>query len=222
MPEPPARPRYGLRVALFLSAAVLIFLVLNTLFAALNTLQRLKIVEAERDQWQRPSEVLRALDLQPGNVAADLGCGAGYFALKLSSSVGPRGSVLAVDIRTLSLLFVWIRAFQGGAHNVHVIAGDQDNPRLPAGAVDAVLIANAYHEFHDPERMLEFTFRALRPGGRLVIVDRQAEPGGEGHNAPMSATVEVIRRKGFDIAGQNGDFIDRPGDAWWLVIARKP
>src|SRR6185295_6794469 len=105
-----------------------------------NTLNRLDAVESERDQWQRPADVLRALDLRPGNTVVDLGSGAGYFALKLSPVVGERGQVLAVDLRKLSLFFLWTRALLRGQHNVHVIVGKEDNPRLPAGAVDAVLI----------------------------------------------------------------------------------
>jgi len=80
------------------------------LYSAIDTLRQLEELESERDQWQRPGEVLQALDLQPGNVVADLGSGAGYFALKLSPIVGKKGQVLAVDIRKLSLSFLWIRA----------------------------------------------------------------------------------------------------------------
>ena len=128
------------RLALFVVCAILILLALNTLYAFTNTLNRLDAVESERDQWQRPADVLRALDLRPGNTVVDLGSGAGYFALKLSPVVGERGQVLAVDLRKLSLFFLWTRALLRGQHNVHVIVGKEDNPRLPAGAVDAVLI----------------------------------------------------------------------------------
>ena len=90
----------------------------------------------------------------------DLGSGAGYFALKLSPAVGKRGQVLAVDLRRLSLFFLWTRALLRGQHNVHVIVGEEDNPRLPTGTVDAVLICNTYHEFSNPELMLNHIFRS--------------------------------------------------------------
>jgi ubiquinone/menaquinone biosynthesis C-methylase UbiE len=199
--------------------------------SALNTLQRLKVVEAERDRWQRPTDILRALDLREGSVVADLGSGAGYFTVKISPLVGSRGEVLAVDIRKLSLSFLWIRAVLQSPRNIHVIRGEPDNPYLPAEAVDAVLIANTYHEFRDPPLMLDHAYRSLRPGGKLVIVDRGPRPAdrGEptevasGHDRPLQMVEEELRRKGFDIISRNDRFIDRPGDdLWWLLVARKP
>jgi predicted methyltransferase len=86
---------YRVKLALFLASAVIILFLLNTAYQGLNTLSRLNAVEAERDQWQRPSDVMQALDLRPGNVVVDLGCGSGYFTLKLSAPVGKGGSVLA-------------------------------------------------------------------------------------------------------------------------------
>ena len=80
--------------AFFIGALAVLF-ALNTAYSALNTISRLNVVEAERDRWQRPSDVVRALDLRPGNVVVDLGCGSGYFALKLSASVGDTGRVVA-------------------------------------------------------------------------------------------------------------------------------
>jgi predicted methyltransferase len=212
------------RITLFLVCAIVIFLALNTLYSFTNTLQRLDVVESERDQWQRPSDVLRALDLQDGNTVVDLGSGAGYFALKLSPAVGKRGQVLAVDLRKLSLFFLWTRALLRGDHNLHVMIGAADDPRLPTGSVDAVLICNTYHEFSAPERMLNHVFQSLRPGGRLVVVDRapRAIEGEQAHEVSLPIVESELRRNGFEIVSRDGQFIDRPGDLWWLVIARKP
>jgi SAM-dependent methyltransferase len=211
-------------VALFLLSAILIFLAFNTLYSFTNTLNRLEVVESERDQWQRPLEVARALDLREGNTVVDLGSGAGYFALKLSTAVGKRGQVVAVDLRGLSLFFLWSRALLRGQHNLHPIVGEEDNPRLPVGAVDAVLICNAYHEFSNPELMLAHIFQSLRRAGRLVVVDRA--PGGEPehrHEVSLTAVESELRRKGFEIVSEDDHFIDRAGDhLWWLVIGRKP
>src|ERR1700724_1763953 len=125
------------RLVLFLLSAVVIFATMYVLYSAIDTLRQLEVVESERDQWQRPAEVLQAMDLQPGKVVVDLGSGAGYFALKLSPLVGEGGQVLAVDIRRLSLSFLWIRALLGRKRNIRVVLSDEDNPRLPLGAVDA-------------------------------------------------------------------------------------
>jgi predicted methyltransferase len=213
------------RLALFLVCAILIFLALNTLYSFTSTLNRLDAVESERDQWQRPGDVLRALDLRPGNTVVDLGSGAGYFALKLSPAVGEQGKVLAVDLRRLSLFFLWTRALLRGEHNVHVIAGEDDNPHLPTGAVDRVLVCNSYHEFNNPELMLNHIFRSLRPGGHLVVVDRapHATRAEHTHEMPLTVVEGELRKKGFEIVSRDDRFIDRPNDdLWWLLDARKP
>jgi ubiquinone/menaquinone biosynthesis C-methylase UbiE len=219
------------RLALFLLGAVLIFGTTYVLYAGLNTLRRLDVVEAERDTWQRPADVIRALDLREGNIVADLGAGAGYFALKLSPAVGRRGQVLAVDIRKLSLSFLWIRAALREPHNIQIIVGEEDDPHLPAEAVDAILISNTYHEFRNPSVMLGRAFRSLRSGGRLVVVDRgprvpnieKAQHVPQGHEITIQAVQKELQQKGFEIVGQQDPFIDRPGeDSWWIAIARKP
>lgn len=213
------------RLALFLACAILIFLALNTLYSFAGTLNRLDTIESERDRWQRPWDVLRALDLRQGNTVVDLGAGAGYFALKLSPAVGPQGQVLAVDIRKLSLFFLWTRALLRGQHNVHVILGEEDDPRLPTGGVDEVLICNTYHEFSDPGVILNRVFWKLRPGGRLVVVDRaaRATEAQHTHEVPLAVVEGQLKNQGFEIVRQDNSFIDRPGDdLWWMVIARKP
>src|SRR5215470_8422750 len=83
-----------------------------------------------------------------------------------------QGSVLAEDILDESLAFLWIRAFLHHQSNIRVIHGDPDDPHLPKRGVDAVLIANSYHEFTKPLAILDHTFRALRSEGRLVVLDR--------------------------------------------------
>lgn len=219
------------RLLLFLLSALAIFGTMYVFYSAVDTLRTLDVIEAERDRWQRPSEVVGALDLHEGNTVADLGCGAGYFVLKLSPIVGRRGEVLAVDIRRLSLSFLWIRAAVRSPRNIHIIAGEQDDPHLPSGSLNALLIANAYHEFHDPHLMLVHAFKALRPGGRLVIIDRDphspvTKPPQEiapGHEVSISAVEAELQRERFEIIGREDPFIDRAGDdLWWLLIARKP
>jgi predicted methyltransferase len=213
------------RLAIFLVSAIFIFVTMYVLYSGISTLQRLEVVESARDQWQRPLDVLRALDLREGDTVVDLGSGAGYFALKLSAAVGMRGQVLAVDVRKLSLFFLWMRVRLRSRHNVQIVAGEPDDPRLPTGTVDAVLICNAYHEFSDPELMLNRIFQALRPGGKLVVVDRAplASAAKPTHEVPLIVVDGELRRDGFEIVNQDNHFITRPGDdLWWLVTGRKP
>src|SRR2546425_12486458 len=130
MPDATLQRRYRVRVATFLVGVLVCIILLNTLYKGINTFNCLKVVESERDRWQRPPDVIEALKLKEGNAVADVGSGAGYFALKLSRAVGSSGKVLAEDIRKLPLVFLWIRAFLGSQHNIRISVGDPDDPHL--------------------------------------------------------------------------------------------
>ena len=123
------------------------------------------------------------------------GRGPAISQLKLSRAVGRSGTVLAVDTRRLPLAFLCIRAFLAGLPNIRLRVGESNDPHLPVGAVDAVLIANTYHEFAAPEMMLDRTFRSLRPGGRLVVLERS--PGGrlESRRGESSRDFSCDRRR---------------------------
>ena len=217
----PRSPR--IRILVFLFAAILILGGSYLLTAISNTLQRLTVVEAERDQWQRPQDVLRSLGVGDRAAVVDLGSGAGYFTLKLSELVGRPGEVNAVDLRRLSLFFLRTRAFLRGAHNIEITAGDPNDPHLPPKHADAVLISNTYHEFDDPALMLDRTYRSLKPGGRVVIVDRDLRGSGHGHEISSGRIEDELRRHGFEMVSRDDRFIDRPGDeVWWLVVAKRP
>jgi ubiquinone/menaquinone biosynthesis C-methylase UbiE len=225
------RRAYRIRIALFLSCALLGVALLSIAYQAVQTLVQLDAVEHERDQWQRPSDVLQWLNVSAGNVVADLGCGSGYFALKLSPIVGPSGRVLALDIRRMSLCFLWIRTVLRHDHNISVTHTQPDNHGLPTGAVDAVLIANTYHELTHPTAILQRIFISLRLDGRLVVLDRGPESAyGEirgiethHHALPLDLAEKEIRQSGFEIISQQDHFIDGPGhEPWWLIVARKP
>lgn len=206
--------------------------VLGIVYDAIQTLSRLDAVERERDQWQRPADVIQELNLKEGNVVVDLGSGVGYFTLKLSGTIGKSGKVLPVDILKFPLFVLRTRAFIDGKHNIDVILGEPNDPHLSARSVDAVLIANTYHELTDSKTILGHVFQALKPGGRLVILDRgpRSENGesrsdeAEHHHISPALVEAEIRGSGFQIVKREDHFIDRPGDdqLWWLIVARKP
>jgi predicted methyltransferase len=205
---------------------------LYVVYEATSTLAVLTGVEQERDQWQRPSEVVGLLALTEGNTVVDFGCGAGYFALKLSPIVGITGTVLATDIRRESLAFLWIRAVLGRRRNLRIIHGEPDDPRLPSEPVDAILISNTFHELTAPARALTTLSRTLKPGGRMVILDRdsragdgmQATPLITPHGMTPASAERHLRSAGFAVVERDDRFIDRPDDddVWWIIVARKP
>jgi ubiquinone/menaquinone biosynthesis C-methylase UbiE len=172
VPDDQIQRAYRIRVALFFVLVVIMVVALFLVYQLTQTLYQLHLAEGERDQWQRPDDVIASLKLKDGDVVADVGCGVGYFSLKLAPKVAEHGSVLAEDILGESLTFLWIRAFLHHQSNIRVIHGNLDDPHLPTGGVDAVLIANSYHEFTKPLAILDHTFRALRSDGRLVVLDR--------------------------------------------------
>lgn len=155
---------------------------------------------AERDAWQKPAEVIAALHLRPGDWVADVGSGPGYFALRLARAV-PAGVVFAVDVepRQLDRLNEHISA--QGLRNIVPVLAVGDDPRLPAGRFDVVLVVNTYHHFPDRPHYLRRLREALRPRGRLVIIDyHEGElpigPPPE-HKLPRAQVLEEITKAGF-------------------------
>jgi len=217
--------RRPLLIAVVVIAALGILYVVDQAF---RTLQTLDVVERDRDTWQRPDAILDALELRPGQTVVDFGSGAGYFALKLAPRVGPTGRVLALDLRRQSLAFLWIRARRSGYRQLQVVRNQPDDPALPPGQADAVLLANTYHELESPDAILASLFRALRPGGRLVVVDRRsrdpAAPATGEHGIPPAAVERQLLAHGFERVSLDEQFINRPSDddIWWLLVVRRP
>jgi ubiquinone/menaquinone biosynthesis C-methylase UbiE len=187
-------------------------------YQTVRTLQQLTPIEADRDRWQRSAEIISALNLKQDSTVVDLGCGSGYFALKLSPVVD-HGWVYGVDIRQVSLRFLQLRALIRARHNIRIVLGEPNNSHLPQKA-DAVLIANTYHELDHPDAILNQVSQSLVPGGRLVIVDpRQTEHG----EVSPSHVEDELRSHGFEITSSETQFVHQPGGAeWWLIVARKP
>ena len=133
------------------------------------------LTRANRDAQERPEMLLDSLRISPGATVADLGAGSGYFTWRLAQRVGARGNVMAVDIQQNMLDLVARDVKKRGLTNVAVVLGGERDPRLPEGAVDLVFIANAYHEFSQPEAMMAAIRRCLKPHGRVVVVEYAEE-----------------------------------------------
>ena len=128
----------------------------------------------ERAEREMPARVVEAMSLKPSDVVADIGAGTGYFTFRLAPEV-PRGIVYAVDIQPEMLAKIRRRMKADDVGNVVPVRGTERAPKLPAGAVDAALMVDAYHEFAFPYEMMRGLREALRPGGRVYLVEYRKE-----------------------------------------------
>ncbi len=186
-------------------------------------------VQDARDAWQRPGDVLDALEIREGSVVADIGCGRGYFTRHLAQRVGAEGLVYAVDIDAAALDALRRWAEQEKVSHVRIVRGEPDDPRLPAAVLDAALIVDTYHEFTEPDAMLEKIYAALKPGGRLGIIDRDVEAGDSRasylgrHRIPRELVLEDAARHGFGFVREAPGFIRPRGNlAMYFLILQKP
>lgn len=158
---------------------------------------------AQRDKWQRPAEVLDALEVKPDSRVADVGAGEGYFTLHLADRVGPQGKVYAEDILESRLKKIQEAKQHRNLSQIETILGTPSDPRLPADALDAILVVNAYHEMLEYDAMLGGMYRALKPGGRLAVIDAADELGQprsvyqRRHTLPRQIAREDAERSGF-------------------------
>jgi SAM-dependent methyltransferase len=129
----------------------------------------------EREQEEQPNKLLEALKIKKESVIADIGAGSGYFTFRLAKQVGPKGKIYAVDIQPEMLDIIRQKMKTQEVENVEPILGQEDDPKLPANAVDLILMVDVYHEFAYPYEMTEAMVRALKPNGRLVFVEYRKE-----------------------------------------------
>lgn len=204
-------------------------LILATALAVLPSSTAAQAGRTARDTWQRVDDVAAALEVEEGDVIADVGAGAGFFSFRLSPRVGPEGRVLAVDIDAGVLRELRETAQREGFDNIETIVSEPDDPLLDDGSVDGILVVNAYHEMREYEAMLAGFRRALRPGGRLVILDmpprdptvsrrRQVS----GHDIAVDLVAADLEVAGFDVIERQPDFITGPRRQWMLVAVVAP
>ena len=124
-----------------------------------------------REQTQKPGELIKTMGLEPGMTVADVGTGVGYMLPFLSRRVGPAGRVLAEDIFDDFLAGAKETAETHKLENITFVKGTETDPNLPEGQVDMELVLDVYHHFDYPEKMLAALRKALKPDGKLVVVE---------------------------------------------------
>ncbi len=127
-----------------------------------------------RIQEEMPDEVVVNMNLRPDEVVADVGAGSGYFSFRIARQV-PQGKVMAIDIQPEMLQLIDERASREEVGNIELVLGQVDDPNLPPNSIDAALMVDAYHEFSHPFEMIDGLYRALRPGGRIFLLEYRGE-----------------------------------------------
>ena len=159
------------------------------------------LVRDTREAEEQPETMLDALKLAPGSTVADVGAGVGYTSLRLSVRVGPKGTVYATDVQPQMLQRLRANAREAGVSNIKPIRCTPEDPKLPADTLDLALMVDVYHECSDPEATLQGLRKALKPGGRLVLVEFRAEdpevPIKPEHKMTLAQVRKELEPQGF-------------------------
>lgn len=200
--------------------------ILCTVWLALSTSAIPTVTD--RDTWQRPDEVMDAMKAHQGNTVADVGAGEGWFTRKLAQRVGTTGAVFAVDVQDAMVEDVRYWSVEEHLRQVIPVLGDENDPHLPDGQVDAVLVVNAYHEMKAYDAMLRGFYQALKPGGRLVIIEPNAKSGRprteyqNEHVIPAELVKDDAARNGFRLVAQHADVVPPDQHHWAFLVFEKP
>ncbi len=168
-----------------------------------------------RDKRLQIDRVMDILGITAGKTVADIGAGSGWFTVRAARRVGDGGVVLAVDINPESIRYVGERAQKEKLHNVKTILGNANDPLLPAGAVDAVLLLKTYHEVAEPVALLQKLRVALRPGAKVGIIDRNGN--GEDHGVGRDVVLHEAAEAGYRLLEQY-DFVKGDKMDYFLVL----
>jgi arsenite methyltransferase len=180
-------------------------------FAGCAGLKKCSYEGVNRDAWQQPKRVIESLQITPGHIIADLGAGSGYFTFALAGATGPQGKVYAVDVDQDMTDLVATKAKERGAQNVEVILARPDNSTLPDRSIDLVFSANTYHHIGDRVRYFSELRNALRPMGRLAIIDFDHRSWWANlfkHYTPSESIKREMDQAGYRLV-REFDFLDR-------------
>ncbi len=158
----------------------------------------------ERESEEQPAKAIDVLALSAGAVAADIGSGSGYITELLSKAVGPTGRVYGVDIQPAMLDLLRARMAEKKLTNVTPVLGAIDDPHLPEGALDQAIMVDVYHEFSEPQRMLQHIRAALKRDGRVVLLEYRKEdpsiPILPDHKMSVAEAKLEVEAEGFTLA----------------------
>jgi SAM-dependent methyltransferase len=173
---------------------------------------------ADRDKKLQVDRVMDLLGISVGKNVADIGAGSGWFTVRAARRVGPTGAVLAADINPLAIEYIGKRILKENLSNVRTVLGSADDPRLPAGSVDAVLMLKVYHEIAHPVAFAMALKAALRAGGKVGIIDKNGN--GANHGVNHNVVVKEMGEAGYKLVGTY-DFTKSDGEDYFLIFEVK-
>ena len=157
----------------------------------------------EREAEEEPARAIEALDIKPGMTVADIGAGSGYYTVRLARKVGADGKVYATDIQVGMLSIIQRRAAMEKLTNIVPVLGAADDPKLPPGSVDLALMVDVYHELAAPQAFVRRLREALKPDGRLVLIEFRKEdprvPIKEEHKMSVAEVRQELSADGYAI-----------------------
>jgi ubiquinone/menaquinone biosynthesis C-methylase UbiE len=166
--------------------------------------------ESARDRQLQPERLMDAIGVVPGMTVAEPGCGAGYFTFKLAHRVGPTGKVYAEDISRSALDKLAERRDREGVANIVTILGEVEDPLLPAGEMDMVVIVQAVHSFDKPVELLVNLKPCLKPGALVVDIDIDPDKlESPSHHFPTADQVKsYFEQAGYEFV-RSEDFLEQ-------------
>ncbi|HWC17661.1 MAG TPA: class I SAM-dependent methyltransferase [Terriglobales bacterium] len=170
---------------------------------------------SDRDKKLQVERVMDILRIREGSDVADVGAGSGWFTMRAAKRVRDQGRVYAVDINPDAIHYIDDRVQREGMRNIHTILSTEDDPKLPANSVDAVLILKTYHEIAEPVRLLENLRKSLRHGARVGIIDRNGN--GEDHGVQQDVVEREAARAGYLLV-EHYDFVKADREDYFLVF----
>ena len=179
------------------------------------------LTRPEREGEEHPDEALDAIGIQRGSTVADIGAGVGYFTWRLASRVGAKGLVYGEDIQQPMLDMLTKNMSTRHITNVRPVLGTIEDPKLPKESVDVVLLVDVYHEFSEPEKMLEHIRDAVKPNGRIVFLEYRAEDPAVPIREEHKMTVKQVRAE-VEPEGYRFDKTIEVLPQQHIIIFRKP
>jgi ubiquinone/menaquinone biosynthesis C-methylase UbiE len=172
-----------------------------------------------RDERLQINRVMDMLGIGPGKNVADIGAGSGWFTVRAARRVTDSGTVYAVDINPEAISYIDQRAKKENLQNIKTILSKPDDPQLPAGRIDAVLMLKTYHEIAHPILLLRNLRSSLKPGAKIGIIDRNGN--GENHGVNKDVIVREAAQAGYELRDTQ-DFVKADGMDYFLIFTAKP